>query len=246
MSGKKDIVSIAQLGLAWGLKEIRALLSSRPELKQDVKVVFMKLETLQRNTITRLTSSLSGKIKPDAEFTNKDSPTKKLEAIFVDFNIEPEYQEGIFVACNGKGEINRPLQNSSAGFLAAEEIASNVNPGESNYVVYVDTDVRRILLKTLPAEPGIESEVTEVTNLDQLENQIPSQRDPNERFTLLLASSKKLRSVINNFASVEETKAKAGYLVQQSSHLQAHQIQTKKLSMSTCKPSSIARSSSTR
>ena len=224
MSGKKDIVSIAQLGLAWGLKEIRALLSSRSELKQDVKVVFMKIEGLQKTTTNRITSSLASKIKPNAKFTNKDSPTKKLEEIFEDFNIEPEYQEGIFVACNGKGEINRPLQNNPAGFLAAEQIASNVDPGESNYVVYVDTDVRQILLKTLPAEPGIESEVTEVTNLDQLENQIPSQRDPNERFTLLLASSKKLRSVIGNFASVDEATAREKYLAQIEKLLDSHLI----------------------
>ena len=220
----KNIVSIAQLGLAWGLKEIRALLSSRSELKQDVKVVFMKIEGLQKTTANRITSSLASKIKPNAKFTNKDSPTKKLEEIFEDFNIEPEYQEGIFVACNGKGEINRPLQNNPAGFLAAEQIASNVDPGESNYVVYVDTDVRQILLKTLPAEPGIESEVTEVTNLDQLENQIPSQRDPNERFTLLLASSKKLRSVIGNFASVDEATAREKYLAQIEKLLDSHLI----------------------
>ena len=220
----KNIVSIAQLGLAWGLKEIRALLSSRSELKQDVKVVFMKIEGLQKTTTNRITSSLASKIKPNAKFTNKDSPTKKLEEIFEDFNIEPEYQEGIFVACNGKGEINRPLQNNPAGFLAAEQIASNVDPGESNYVVYVDTDVRQILLKTLPAEPGIESEVTEVTNLDQLENQIPSQRDPNERFTLLLASSKKLRSVIGNFASVDEATAREKYLAQIEKLLDSHLI----------------------
>ena len=224
MSGMKNIVSIAQLGLAWGLKEIRALLSSRSELKQDVKVVFMKIEGLQKTTANRITSSLASKIKPNAKFTNKDSPTKKLEEIFEDFNIEPEYQEGIFVACNGKGEINRPLQNNPAGFLAAEQIASNVDPGESNYVVYVDTDVRQILLKTLPAEPGIESEVTEVTNLDQLENQIPSQRDPNERFALLLASSKKLRSVIGNFASVDEATAREKYLAQIEKLLDSHLI----------------------
>ena len=224
MSTKKNIVSIANLGLAWGLKEIRALLSSRSDLKKDVKVVFMKLEGLQKTTANRITSSLASKIKPNAKFTNKDSPTKKLEEIFEDFNIEPEYQEGIFVACNGKGEINRPLQNNPAGFLAAEQIASNVDPGESNYVVYVDTDVRQILLKTLPAEPGIESEVTEVTNLDQLENQIPSQRDPNERFTLLLASSKKLRSVIGNFASVDEATAREKYLAQIEKLLDSHLI----------------------
>ena len=224
MSGKKNIVSIAQLGLAWGLKEIRALLSSRSELKQDVKVVFMKLEGLQRTTANRITCSLASKINPNATFTNKDSLTKKLDEIFEDFNIEPEYQGGIFVACNGKGEINRQLQNNSVGFLAAEKIASNVELGDSNYVVYVDTDVRQLLLKTLPAEPGIESEVIEVTHLDRLENQIPSQRDPNERFTLLLASSKKLRSVINHFASVEESKAKEGYLSQIEKLLDSHLI----------------------
>ena len=68
MSGMKNIVSIAQLGLAWGLKEIRALLSSRSDLKQDVKVVFMKIEGLQKTTANRITSSLASKIKPNAKF----------------------------------------------------------------------------------------------------------------------------------------------------------------------------------
>ena len=35
MSGKKNIVSIAQLGLAWGLKETRALLNANSDLKQN-------------------------------------------------------------------------------------------------------------------------------------------------------------------------------------------------------------------
>ena len=44
MSGKKNIVSIAQLGLAWGLKETRALLDANSDLKQNAKIVYMKLE----------------------------------------------------------------------------------------------------------------------------------------------------------------------------------------------------------
>ena len=223
MSGMKNIVSIAQLGLAWGLKEIRALLSSRPELKQDVKVVFMKLETLQKNTITRLTSSLSSKINPDAVFTNKDSPTKKLEAIFVDFNIEPEYQEGIFVACNGKGDINKQLQNNLTLFTTAEQIATNVVLDKNNYVVYIDSDVKQALINILPSMSESER-VAEVINLENLEANAPSDRDPNERFTLLLASSKKLRSVITNFASVEETAVKAKYLGQIEKLLDSHLI----------------------
>ena len=66
MSTKKNIVSIANLGLAWGLKEIRALLSSRSDLKKDVKVVFMKLEGLQKTTVTRIASSLAGSFNPSA------------------------------------------------------------------------------------------------------------------------------------------------------------------------------------
>ena len=223
MSGKKDIVSIAQLGLAWGLKKIRALLSSRPELKQDVKVIFMKLETLQRNTITRLTSSLSSKINPEAQFTNKDPPSKKLEAIFGDFNIEPEYQEGIFVACNGKGEINKQLQNNLMLFTTAEQIATNVVLDENNYVVYIDSDVKQALVNILPSMSESER-VAEVINLENLEANAPSDRDPNERFNLLLASSKKLRSVIGNFASVDEATAREKYLVQIENLLDRHLI----------------------
>ena len=219
MSEKKNIVSIANLGLVWGLKEIRALLSSRSDL--NVKVVFMKLESLQKNTITRLTSSLSSKINPDAKFAQRDSPTKKLEAIFEGFDIEPEYQEGIFVACNGRGVINNQLQNNSTLFTAAEQIATNVVLDENNYVVYIDSDVKQTLINILPSMSDSER-VTEVINLENLEANAPSDRDPNERFTLLLASSRKLRSVITNFASVEETAVKAKYLGQIEKLLDSH------------------------
>ena len=69
MTNKREIVSIARLGLAWGLKETRALLDSQPGLKENVKIVFMKLDGLQNHTVTRLTSALSGEIKPDAIFS---------------------------------------------------------------------------------------------------------------------------------------------------------------------------------
>ena len=221
MSTKRNIVSIAQLGLAWGLKEMRTILNSRSDLKQKVKIVFIKLEGLQKATVTRLTSSLADKINPDADFTHRDPPSKKLEAIFANFNIETEYQGGIFVACNGKGEINKLLQNNPSSFLSAEQIATTFTPGESNYVVYIDSDVRQSILEVLQA--GCETEeITEVSHLDQLENKIPSQRDPNERFTLLLASSKKLRSVINNFASVNDTTARDSYLSQIEKLLDSH------------------------
>ena len=222
MSGKKNIVSIAHLGLAWGLKETRALLNANSDLKQNAKIVYMKLEGLQKATITRITSSLAGKINPDATFTHKDLPSKRLELIFENFDIESEYQGGIFVACNGKGEINKQLQNNATTFLAAEQIASNFVPGESNYVVYIDVDVKQLLLKALPSAESEVVEIMEVTNLDHLENQIPSQRDPNERFTLLQASSKKLRSVINTFASVNESTARESYLNQIEKLLDSH------------------------
>ena len=223
MTNKREIVSIARLGLAWGLKETRALLDSQPGLKENVKVVFMKLDGLQNHTVTRLTSALSGEIKPDAIFSRKDSPSKRLEIIFEDFNIETEYQDGIFVACNGKGNINTQLQNNSSSFLTAEEIASNCDLGENNYVVFIDSDVKQLLLKALP-KGSINEDMAEVINLDNLENKLPSDRDPNERFTLLLASSKKLRSVIGNFASVDEATARDKYLCQIEKLLDRHLI----------------------
>ena len=223
MTNKREIVSIARLGLAWGLKETRALLDSQPGLKENVKIVFMKLDGLQNHTVTRLTSALSGEIKPDAIFSRKDSPSKRLEIIFEDFNIETEYQDGIFVACNGKGNINTQLQNNSSSFLTAEEIASNCDLGENNYVVFIDSDVKQLLLKALP-KGSINEDMAEVTNLDNLENKLPSDRDPNERFTLLLASSKKLRSVIGNFASVDEATARDKYLCQIEKLLDRHLI----------------------
>merc|ERR1711917_128216 len=114
-------------------------------------------------------------------------------------------------ACNGKGEINKQLQNNLTLFTTAEQIATNVVLDKNNYVVYIDSDVKQALINILPSMSESER-VAEVINLENLEANAPSDRDPNERFTLLLASSKKLRSVITNFASVEETKAKEGYL----------------------------------
>ena len=223
MTNKREIVSIANLGLVWGLKETRALLESKPDLKQNVKIVFMKLDGLQNHTVTRLTSSLSGEIKPNANFSRKDSPARKLEIIFEDFNIETEYQDGIFVACNGRGNINTQLQNNSSSFLAAEQIASNCDLGENNYVVFIDSDVKQLLLKALP-KGSITEDMDEIINLDDLENKLPSDRDPSERFTLLLASSKKLRSVIGNFASVDEASAREKYLGQIEKLLDRHLI----------------------
>ena len=223
MTNKREIVSIANLGLVWGLRETRALLESKPDLKQNVKIVFMKLDGLQKHTVTRLTSSLSGEIKPNANFSRKDSPARKLEIIFEDFNIETEYQDGIFVACNGRGNINTQLQNNSSSFLAAEQIASNCDLGENNYVVFIDSDVKQLLLKALP-KGSITEDMDEIINLDDLENKLPSDRDPSERFTLLLASSKKLRSVIGNFASVDEASAREKYLGQIEKLLDRHLI----------------------
>ena len=223
ISNKREIVSIANLGLVWGLKETRALLESQPGLKENVKVVFMKLDGLQNHTVTRLTSSLSGEIKPDAIFHRKDSPSRKLEIIFEDFNIETEHQDGIFVACNGKGNINSQLQNNPTHFMTAERIADNFVLDGSNYVVFIDSDVKQSLLKALP-KGSITEDVVEVINLEQLENKLPSDRDPNERFSLLLASSKKLRSVIGNFASVDEATARDKYLSQIEKLLDRHLI----------------------
>ena len=223
ISNKREIVSIANLGLVWGLKETRALLESQPGLKENVKVVFMKLDGLQNHTVTRLTSSLSGEIKPDAIFPRKDSPSRKLEIIFEDFNIETEHQDGIFVACNGKGNINSQLQNNPTHFMTAERIADNFVLDGSNYVVFIDSDVKQLLLQALP-KGSITEDVVEVINLEQLENKLPSDRDPNERFTLLLASSKKLRSVIGNFASVDEATARDKYLSQIEKLLDRHLI----------------------
>ena len=223
MSTKKNIVSIANLGLAWGLKEIRALLSSRSDLKKDVKVVFMKLEGLQKTTVTRIASSLAGSFNPSAAFTQRDPPTKKLEAIFENFDIEPVFQDGIFVACNGKGEINKQLQNNLTLFTTAEQIATNVVLDENNYVVYIDSDVKQALINILPSMSDSER-VAEVIDLENLEANAPSDRDPNERFTLLLASSKKLRSVITNFASVEEAAVRTKYLGQIEKLLDSHLI----------------------
>ena len=89
-------------------------------------------------------------------------------------------------------------------------------------MVYIDVDVKQLLLKALPSAESEVVEIMEVTNLDHLENQIPSQRDPNERFTLLQASSKKLRSVINTFASVNESTARESYLNQIEKLLDSH------------------------
>ena len=225
MSGNKNIHEVANLGLVWGLREIRALLNARPNLEDQVKIVFMKLENIHGTTLTRLINSLVQPIRPDATFQRSDSPSKKLEDIFRDYNIIPEYQNGIFVACGGRGNINPQLQNSSPAFLAAQQIASKVNSDDhtDNYAVYIDSDVRPILLNALPKSAEVEE--TEIADsLAQLEAKEPAQRDQNERFNLLLASSKKLQNIIGNFAAVDVAPTKTRYLRQIEKLLDSHLI----------------------
>ena len=95
----------------------------------------MKLEGIQKATVTRITSSLAGKINPDAKFSHEDLSSRKLEMIFENFDIEPEFQGGIFVACNGKGDINKQLQNTATSFLAAEQILLINIPLEADSVL---------------------------------------------------------------------------------------------------------------
>ena len=221
MSGKKNIQTIVNLGLVWGLEELRALLSAKPLLRDNVKIVFMKIENIQKQTMKRLVNSLASKINPNAHFEKDDPTSQKLDEIFREFDINPCYQDGILIACNGKGDINQTLQNNSVALTSAEQLVANLETDENNYVVYIDSDVRSSVMASLPQPP--EDDDTEATDkLDRLESQEPSKIDPEERFTLLLASSKKLRSIIGNFTSVEGTASKARYLQQIDQNLDVH------------------------
>ena len=219
MSGKRNIQSIANVGLAWGLREIRAV---TPFIKDQVKIVFMKLENIKPETIKRIVSSLASNTSSNVNFSRTDPVSKKLAELFKDFDIEPEYEQGIFVACGGKGKINPQLQNNAVEFINAEQIASSVSTDEENYVVFIDQDVKQALLDALPKAP--ENDPEEIIDLEALEAKAPEQRDPKERFALLVASTRKLRSQIENYTREQDPSLRSRYLQKIDKCLEIHSL----------------------
>ena len=216
MSGKKSIQEIAHLSLVWGLRELRELLTREAAQLENVKIVYMKLESFPGVTITRLINSIGSQIRPNASYLRNDPASKKLDDIFTDYDIEPHYQEGIFVACTGKGELNKQLQSNQTAFLAGEKFAQDVNAEQANYAVYIDTDVKNVLASIFPVtQPISDPEVIDLTTkLEQFEAKAPSDRDPKDRFSLIIASTKKFRSVLDNFANIEGKASKDRYMLQ--------------------------------
>ena len=155
MSDKKSIQEIAHLSLVWGLRELRELLTREATQLENVKIVYMKLDSFPGVTITRLINSIGSQIRPNASYLRNDPASKKLDDIFTDYDIEPHYQEGIFVACTGKGELNKQLQSNQTAFLAGEKFAQDVNAEQANYAVYIDTDVKNVLASIFPVTQPI-------------------------------------------------------------------------------------------
>ena len=139
----KNITDIAQYGLVWGLKELRCFLDTDQELKEKVRIAYMKTDSVRPGTLTRFAASLAAFQDQQGSYQIKDPAIVKITAIMNEFNITTEVENGIVVACGGKGDINTGLQNDSAQFTAAQsEAARLVCDDEVNFAVFIDKDVK--------------------------------------------------------------------------------------------------------
>ena len=210
-SNSKDITAIAQAGLVWGLKQLKALLDADGELADKVHILLMNTDSVNKGTLTRFAASLAAYQDTQGSYQPKDLAITKITAILNEFNIRTQSNDRIFVACGGKGEINKALQNSTTLFKNAKAQASDFLQsqdylnGNINYAVFIDNDVKRPLLNALPrrrsqlVEPANFQE--EQTLLEVYESQ--PQPDPAERFAILNQSCRKLQTEVENYASME-------------------------------------------
>ena len=201
----KNITDIAQYGLVWGLKELRCFLDTDQELKEKVKIAYMKTDSVRPGTLTRFAASLAAFQDQQGSYQIKDPAIVKITAIMNEFNITTEVENGIVVACGGKGDINTGLQNDSAQFTAAQgEAARLVCDDEVNFAVFIDKDVKTKIIDALTKKASREMFSTYTEEVCPLENfEAQAQRDPSERFALLQQSTKKVLTAMDNFAANE-------------------------------------------
>ena len=207
----REITSIAQVGIVWGLKQIKALLDANAQLAEQIHIILLNTDSVSNATLTRFAASLAAHQEVQGSYQPRDPAITKITAIMKEFNICAQANEKIFVACGGKGDINRHLQNNPTLFAEAKKQASDFIESEDyqnsdiNYAVFIDNDVKRKLISLLP-KPGVStaepvSFLEEQTLLDRYEAQ--AQPDPSERFAMLNQSCRKLQNEVENYALVE-------------------------------------------
>ena len=207
----REITSIAQVGIVWGLQQIKALLRTNDDLAEQVHIILLNTDSVSKATLTRFAASLAAHQEVHGSYQPKDPPITKITAILKEFNICAQAKDKIFVACGGKGDINRHLQNNPTLLMDAKKQASDFVESEdyrnsnTNYAVFIDNDVKRKLLNLLP-KLGVSATESvnfqdEQTLLDRYEAQ--PQPDPAERFAMLNQSCRKLQTEVENYASIE-------------------------------------------
>ena len=234
MASHQNITSIAHLGFIWGLYELRAALDSDDSLADEIKIMYIKTESVQLVTQRRLAATLASHGINQEGFTSKDAPMKKIEILLKNFNIKAEHENGILVACNGGGRINSNLQNNAVKFREAINAANAIPASEDNNIaVFIDSDVKEILLGAVTqamtqsrapmtqTTPEMSSE-DELENFEKLERR---KRDPSRRFSLLEQSTKKLQNFFGNFTSVAPNQRKH-YLKRMERMIDLHGIST--------------------
>ena len=207
MSQLREISTIAHLGLVWGLRELRAFLATNKDLAKKVKIIYVKTDTIDKVSFKRFAGNLAN-LEVSQGYHVKDPYIKKIKIILNNFNVETEYENGIFVACGGFGSLNKNLQNSPAALQEAQTLAEGIEPLEgNNFAVFIDQDIKNDLCKALPSSnpsepldpPSDDESHYDLENFERLEKSL---RDPLTRFALLQQSSKKLQNYIENFATV--------------------------------------------
>ena len=208
---KREITDIAQSGLVWGLRQLIALLNTNNELANKVHILILATDSVNTSTLTRFAASLAAHQETQGTYQPRDPPITKITAILKEFNICTQTNNRIFVACGGKGDINKALQNNITLFNNAKKQASDFIQSEDfqsndvNYAVFIDNDVKRVLINSLP-----KARTQPVESVNFQEEYIPldvyeSQQnpDPSERFAILNQSCRKLQTEVENYASIE-------------------------------------------
>lgn len=237
MTDKKAIGTIASLGFVWGLEELRTTLKADKDLANEIKIMYIKTDSVQSGKLRHYAAKLAGLEGINKEgFTTKDQPITKIQVLLENFNIKAEHENGIFVACNGSGGLNSSVQNNALLFRDAIRAADSIQTTEGvNYAVFIDNDVRQILIGALSqylkqSTDAAKQTSPETFSEDELEiyesqNRESRDRDPAKRFALLHQSTKKLQNFFGNFSSVAAHQ-KTSYLKKMEKMIDLHEIST--------------------
>ena len=83
----REITSIAQVGIVWGLQQIKALLRTNDDLAEQVHIILLNTDSVSKATLTRFAASLAAHQEVHGSYQPKDPPITKITAILKEFNI---------------------------------------------------------------------------------------------------------------------------------------------------------------